>query len=144
MGEVPAIFGGGARKVGHSLTKTNGLGHYLLTKTQFAMQKDGLLSVGKSGSKDGQYVFINSHAIGLSNRLEDFDNLASKQADYQKSLQHLTVKLPKHKKRVSTKKIYAAAPEWEATKNSAVMQYDSLLLPCALSMSSAQAQRSSF
>lgn len=130
--EVPAIFGGGAHKVGHSLTKTNGLvnewadvigqvrqrwpyglGHYLLTKTQFAMQKDGLLSVGKSGSKDGQYVFINSHAIGLSNRLEDFDNLASKQADYQKSLQHLTVKLPKHKKRVSTKKIYAAAPEWE-------------------------------
>merc|ERR1712094_16899 len=50
--EVPAIFGGGAHKVGHSLTKTNGLvnewadvigqvrqrwpyglGHYLLTKT---------------------------------------------------------------------------------------------------------------
>jgi len=130
--KVSAVFGGGAHKVGHSLSKTNGLvnewatvvgqvrqrwpyglGHYLLTKTQFAMQKDGLLTIGKTKGKEGQYVYINSHAIGLSNRLEDFEALASKQSAYQRSLTHLTATLPKHKKKIAKKKVYVSAPEYQ-------------------------------
>jgi len=134
--KVPEIFAGGHAKVSRKLTKTNGLvnewaktinevrqrwpyglGHYLLSKAMFAMQDGGLLTVGKSGNKAGQYVYINAHAVGLSNRLSDFDKLASKKIAYQKSLMKITAKQSKHKakkapmpKRGGT---YVKPPEWQ-------------------------------
>jgi len=129
---VPAIFNGGKQKVSRSLSKTNGLvnewssvinqvrarwpyglGHYLLSKAMFAMQGDGLLTVGKSGNKFGQYVYINGQAVGLSNRLVDFDKLAAKKLDYEKMLAKITAKLPKHKGKVAKKQDYMPAPEWQ-------------------------------
>jgi len=123
-GKVSAIFGGKVHKVSNSLTKTNGLvnewstalnlvrqrwpyglGRYLLTKVQFAMQKQGLLGIGASGDKIGKFVYVNAHAIGLSNRLEDFDKLAVRLSDYQSTLASLTAKLPKHKTKIHSKKM---------------------------------------
>jgi len=130
--DVPPIFGGDHIHVSSHLTKTNGLvdewakamsmvrsrwpygiGHYLLGKVQFAMQNDGLLTVGSIDEKDGQYVFVNAHALGLSNKLSTLEALAAPASKYQAFLKKLTSKLPK-KKKVSKKKFYVKlGKEWQ-------------------------------
>jgi len=111
--EIPPIFNGKPVKVSSSFTKANGLvnewakalamvrsrwlygiGHYLLTKVQFAMQKEGILTTGKVDDASGEHVFVNAHAIGLSNRLSTFDKLAAPSRKYQAALKKLTEKLP--------------------------------------------------
>jgi len=123
--KVFALFNGDSVKVETSFTKANGLvnewskaismirtrwqyglGKYLLTKISFAMQNEGLLSVGNIPNKNGQYVFINAHAIGLSNRLSALDKLASRAKDYQAFLAHLNAKLPKKKSTPAKKQYY--------------------------------------
>merc|ERR1719238_1262694 len=54
-----------------------GLGKYLLSKLEIAMQKTGALEVDKVAEKAGNYVFINAHAVGLSSKLSDFEGLAA-------------------------------------------------------------------
>merc|ERR1711987_27925 len=125
---VMPLFGGKKISVATSWSKTNGLcneyikamttvrqrwplglGHYLLGKVQSSMQKSGLLTVGKVAGKSGQMVFVNGHAIGLSNKLADFDKLACRAKDYQAYLHGLAKALPK-KKKISGKKKYFAPP----------------------------------
>jgi hypothetical protein len=115
--KVPHIFSSKKFKVSSSFTKTNGLvtewskvlamvrsrwpygiGHYLLGKIQYAMQNKGLLSVGEIEEKSGQFVHINAHAIGLSNRWSTLTKFASRSTDYQDFLTKLTAKLPKKMK----------------------------------------------
>merc|ERR1711998_108480 len=128
---VLPLFGGKKISVATSWSKTNGLcneytkamttvrqrwplglGHYLLGKVQSSMQKNGLLTVGKIAGKSGQMVFVNGHAIGLSNKLADFDKLACRAKDYQKFLHGLAKALPKKKKISGKKKYFAPPPEW--------------------------------
>jgi F0F1-type ATP synthase membrane subunit b/b' len=128
---VMPLFGGKKISVATSWSKTNGLcneytkamttvrqrwplglGHYLLGKVQSSMQKNGLLTVGKIAGKSGQMVFVNGHAIGLSNKLADFDKLACRAKDYQKFLHGLAKALPKKKKISGKKKYFAPPPEW--------------------------------
>merc|ERR1711881_50360 len=128
---VLPLFGGKKVSVATSWSKTNGLcneyikamttvrqrwplglGHYLLGKVQSSMQKSGLLTVGKVAGKSGQMVFVNGHAIGLSNKLADFDKLACRAKDYQKFLHGLAKALPKKKKISGKKKYFAPPPEW--------------------------------
>merc|ERR1711998_742085 len=109
--------GRGLSSVGDFLTTVRqrwplGLGHYLLGKVQSSMQKNGLLTVGKIAGKSGQMVFVNGHAIGLSNKLADFDKLACRAKDYQKFLHGLAKALPKKKKISGKKKYFAPPPEW--------------------------------
>jgi hypothetical protein len=130
--KMMALFKGGSVPTPRKLTKTNGLvnewskvinevrvrwpfglGAYLLTKAMFAMQGDGVLSVGKVRNKLGQYVYMNGHAVGLSNRLADFDTLAAKKLAYEKALAKITAKLPAHKGPVPKKQSYMPAPEWQ-------------------------------
>merc|ERR1711871_234220 len=130
--KMMALYKGGSVPTSRKLTKTNGLvnewskvinevrvrwpfglGAYLLTKAMFAMQNDGVLSVGKVRNKLGQYVYMNGHAVGLSNRLADFDTLAAKKLAYEKALSKITAKLPKHKGPVPKKQTYMPAPEWQ-------------------------------
>merc|ERR1711898_10312 len=122
------LFGGKTIKVSQSWSKTNGLcneytkamtlvrqrwplglGHYLLGKVQASMQKNGLLTVGKVTGKSGQMVFVNGHAIGLSNKLADFDKLACRAKEYQAFLHHLTAKPPKKVKKKRAAK-YSVSP----------------------------------
>merc|ERR1711918_182954 len=46
-----------------------GLGKYLLFKTQQSMLGKGVLMVDKLTDKEGNFVFLNGHAVGLSNKL---------------------------------------------------------------------------
>merc|ERR1712022_73733 len=83
--ELPLLFSGKEVKVDNSISKINGLvneyietmgmvkerwpmgiGKYLLSKLEIAMQKTGALEVDKIAEKAGNYVFINAHAVGLS------------------------------------------------------------------------------
>jgi uncharacterized coiled-coil protein SlyX len=58
------------------------------------------------------FVRINGHAIGLSNKLSDFDQLSVRVAQYQNKLRQLTSKLPKLKKKKKSK-YYVKPPEYQ-------------------------------
>merc|ERR1711988_1595906 len=88
---IPSIFTGmkgGGVKIDNKVTKINGLVHeyvnicngvrarwpmglgkYLLTKLEGSMSKKGVLQVDKVAEKAGNWVYINGHAVGLSNKL---------------------------------------------------------------------------
>merc|ERR1711907_542883 len=48
---------------------TQGLGKYLLVKLADSMAKGGILEVGKNRGREGQWVFVNGKALGLSNKM---------------------------------------------------------------------------
>merc|ERR1711868_105116 len=107
--ELPLLFSGTEVKVDNSVSKINGLvneyiktmgqvknrwpmglGRYLLAKLEIAMQGTGALEVDKIEGKAGNFVFINGHAVGLSSRLSDFEELAVRMTTYEKTLASLT------------------------------------------------------
>merc|ERR1711998_28092 len=91
---------------------SEGLGKYLLTKLQASMKKKGVLQVDKVDEKSGNWVFINGHAVGLSNKLNDFGSLAVRMGHYEATLAKLTAALSG---KVTKPKppVYAKPPEWE-------------------------------
>merc|ERR1712178_603992 len=101
IGEVGAI-----RK-----TYTMGLGKYLLEKLEASMMDKGVLQVDKVSAHSGNFVFINGHAVGLSNKLNDFEGLAVRMGHYEATLAKLTASLS-GKKKVVKKMVYAKPPEW--------------------------------
>jgi hypothetical protein len=86
-----------------------GLGRYLLGKLEESMQKTGLLKYTNLSGKSGKSVVVDAKAIGLSNRMHDFDKLAVSTAKFQSSLKILSAKLPKSL-RTSTSQY--APPVW--------------------------------
>lgn len=132
---VPAIFSGAKVPVKNSVSKINalvneytgvtnqvrmrwplGLGKYLLKKLQEAMMEKGVLQVDKIENKKGNWVFLNGHAVGLSNKLNDFEDLAVAMGTYEKTLAAITAALtakPVHHNPVTKKIEFAAAPEWK-------------------------------
>merc|ERR1711865_813454 len=107
--EVKAPFSDKMVKVDNSITKINGLvnqyisavaqvkdrwpmglGKYLISKLEVAMQGKGALEVDKIGGKAGNYVFVNGHAVGLSSKLSDFEGLAVPMNLYEGTLAKLT------------------------------------------------------
>merc|ERR1719267_363745 len=117
--EVKNLFSNGNVKVSSSVTKINGLvnqyvsqlgavkekwpmglGKYLLSKLEIAMQGKGALEVDKIEGKSGNFVFMNGHAVGLSSRLSDFEQLAVRMPAFESVLAKLTkvaVKKSAHK-----------------------------------------------
>jgi len=87
-----------------------GLGKYLLSKLEIAMQKTGALEVDKIAEKAGNYVFINAHAVGLSSKLSDFEGLAVAMPNYEKTLASLTGTLTTKK---TAGQMEVPPPEWE-------------------------------
>merc|ERR1719305_287014 len=90
--EIPLLFSGKEVKVDNSISKINGLvneyiktmgevkerwplglGKYLLSKLEIAMQKTGALEVDKVAEKAGNYVFINAHAVGLAVAMSHYE-----------------------------------------------------------------------
>merc|ERR1712196_188089 len=127
------VFSGGVVKVDNSINKINGLvnefvtvsnscrqrwpmglGKYLLLKLEASMSAKGVLQVDKVSGHSGNWVFVNGHAVGLSNKLNDFEGLAVRMDKYETGLAKLTAKLSgKVKKLVTKKKVqYAKPPEW--------------------------------
>merc|ERR1719502_985986 len=132
--KLPAIFTGDELKVQGSVSKINGLvneytentnsvrgrwpmglGKYLLSKLEESMLEKGTLQVDKVSGKSGNFVFLNGHAVGLSNKLNDFESLAVRMAAYEKTLAKLTAALSGKVKALPPKKhpVYAKAPEWQ-------------------------------
>jgi len=127
--ELPLLFSGKEVKVDASISKINGLvneyistmgqvknrwpmglGKYLLSKLEIAMQKTGALEVDKIAEKAGNYVFINAHAVGLSSKLSDFEGLAVAMPNYEKTLASLTGTLTTKK---TAGQMEVPPPEWQ-------------------------------
>jgi hypothetical protein len=129
---IPAIFKNVKYKVPGKVSKINalvaqyskvvngvrarwplGLGKYLLMKLEESMLKKGVLKVGKVQDKSGNFVFLNGHAVGLSNKLNDFEKLAVRMSLYEGALARLTAdmagKIPGMKK----KPTFFAPPEYQ-------------------------------
>merc|ERR1711998_298526 len=130
--ELPMIFSSGTVKVDNSVSKINGLVHeyittvnscrmrwpmglgkYLLEKLESSMGKKGVLQVDKIESKAGNWVFVNGHAVGLSNKLNDFEGLAVRMGDYEATLAKLTATLSGKPKDTAAAEIYVPPPEYD-------------------------------
>jgi len=88
-----------------------GLGKYLISKLEVAMQGTGALEVDKVADKSGNFVFMNAHAVGLSSRLGDFQTLAVRMSHYERNLAGQTAALPKSKKAAT--QIAIPPPQWQ-------------------------------
>merc|ERR1711959_880009 len=128
---IPAIFTADKVKIDNKVSKINGLvneyvtlvngvrmrwpmglGKYLLLKLEASMSQKGVLQVDKVAEKAGNWVYINGEAVGLSNKLNDFEGLAVRMAKYEASLAKLTASL-KGAKKTKKSMVYAAPPEWQ-------------------------------
>merc|ERR1711871_1668547 len=129
---LKSVFSGADVKVKNTVSKVNGLvnefvtqandcrmrwpmglGKYLLLKLEASMGEKGVLQVDKVEGHSGNWVFINGHAVGLSNKLNDFEGLAVRMAHYESTLAKLTAKLSgKVHKPIVKKPVYAKPPEW--------------------------------
>jgi len=129
--KVPKIFQNGNLKVSGSVAAMNGLvdeytkvlnqvrarwpmglGKYLLLRLEDAMLAKGVLQVDKVDGKHGNFVYINGHSVGLSNKLSDFQSLASRMSSYESVLAKLTASLnTKHK--FNKKAASVKPPEWQ-------------------------------
>merc|ERR1711970_980902 len=129
---IPAIFTSKKIKVSNSVTKINGLvneytgvinavrarwpmglGKYLLLKLEESMLGKGVLQVDKVSNHAGNWVFLNGRAVGLSNKLNDFESLAVRMGHYEATLAKLTAALAGKKHKPAGKKPYSVpAPEW--------------------------------
>merc|ERR1712196_282902 len=128
-GHLTSIFSRKEVKVDDSVSKINGLvneyvatvgqvkmrwplglGKYLISKLEVAMQGTGALEVDKVSDKAGNFVFINAHAVGLSSKLSDFQSLAVRMTHYEQTLASLTGSLPETKN--AAKPIKVPPPQW--------------------------------
>merc|ERR1711998_196544 len=129
---IPAIFTSKKIKVSNTVTKINGLvneytgvitavrarwpmglGKYLLLKLEESMLGKGVLQVDKVSNHAGNWVFLNGRAVGLSNKLNDFESLAVRMGHYEATLAKLTAKLSGKVGKTNMKKPFRAAPpEW--------------------------------
>merc|ERR1712139_762801 len=90
----------------------SGLGKYLLSKVEANMQEKGVLEVDHVEGKAGNFVFVNAHAVGLSSKLSDFEELAIRMHTYQGVLSKMTKKaVPSSAK--SAAEVMVPAPEWD-------------------------------
>merc|ERR1719253_1649269 len=128
---MPSIFTGAEIKIDNSVSKINGLvveyfksidscrqrwpmglGKYLLEKLEDNMVLKGVLTVDKIDDKSGNWVFVNGHAVGLSNKLNDFEGLAVRMGHYESTLAKLTTALS-GKVNPMPEPVYVPAPEWK-------------------------------
>merc|ERR1711966_125575 len=131
--EIPALFSGEMVPVDGSVSKINGLvneyitvlgevkgrwpmglGYYLVSQLEVAMQDVGALEVAEVEGKNGKFVYVNAASVGLASKLSDFQGLAVTMTNFESSLAALT-KDVSSEKLVSKKDaaIKVPAPEWQ-------------------------------
>jgi len=127
---LSGLFGGKGPKVSNAVNKMNylaneytkivtmlkarwplGIGKYLIDKLEESMQKKGILKVDRMAGRQGNYVFVAGHTVGLSSKLSALSKLAANVKKYQHALTHLTRNLDPKKKKAS-KFFRVAPPEW--------------------------------
>merc|ERR1711934_184085 len=87
-----------------------GLGKYLLDKLEVSMEGKGVLQVDKVEGKSGNFVFVNGHSVGLSNKMTLFSTLAARMTNYESVLAKMTAHITSPAKRA---KFFAKPPEWD-------------------------------
>merc|ERR1719262_1644665 len=126
---LPAVFTNKKVKVRNTVSKINGLvneyaavcngvrmrwpmglGKYLLLKLEQSMLGKGVLQVDKVSNHAGNWVFINGRAVGLSNKLNDFESIAVRMGHYETTLAKLTAKLSGKGKKVKAFRV--KPPAW--------------------------------
>merc|ERR1712072_476969 len=109
---IRSIFTGKKIKVGNAVAAVNGLvneyanscklvrarwplglGKYLMDKLEVSMLRKGVLQVDKVTGKAGNYVYVNGHSVGLSNKLNDFASLAARMTTYESVLASITAEV---------------------------------------------------
>jgi len=90
-----------------------GLGKYLLDKLDASMQDKGVLEVGSVKQAAGNHVYINGRAVGLSNKLNDFNKLAAKMVDYEDVLAKMAAKVVKPPTAMVKPVPKVGPPEWQ-------------------------------
>merc|ERR1711924_419886 len=130
--KIPSIFTSRNIKVSNSVNKINGLvneytkvtnavrarwpmglGKYLLLKCEQSMLAKGVLQADKVSNHAGNFVFVNGRAVGLSNKLNDFESLAVRMGHYEATLAKLTAALAGKKHAPAGKKPFnVSPPEW--------------------------------
>merc|ERR1712139_504611 len=91
---LPTPFSGNKVTIDNSVSKINGLvNEYLHEKLEASMEGKGVLQVDKVSAHSGNWVFVNGHAVGLSNKLNDFEGLAVRMGHYEATLAKLTAEL---------------------------------------------------
>merc|ERR1712094_38480 len=76
-----------------------GLGKYLLDKLEVSMEGKGVLQVDKVEGKSGNFVFVNGHSVGLSNKMTLFSTLAARMTNYESVLAKMTAHITSPAKR---------------------------------------------
>merc|ERR1719261_1481873 len=117
--KVPAIFTAKNIKVDNSVNKINGLVNEYSGVTN-AVRARWPMGLGKylllkleESNHAGNFVFLNGRAVGLSNKLNDFESLAVRMGHYEATLAKLTASLAGKKHSPAGKKPYRVpAPEW--------------------------------
>merc|ERR1711959_830123 len=107
---IPAIFSARKVKVKAMLTKINGLvNEYtgvinaVRARWPMGLGKYLLLKLEESNHA-GNWVFLNGRAVGLSNKLNDFESLAVRMGHYEATLAKLTASLAGKKRKPAGKK----------------------------------------
>merc|ERR1711998_287053 len=88
-----------------------GLGKYLLLKAESSMLSKGVPQVDKVSNHAGNWVFINGRAVGLSNKLNDFESVAVRMGHYEATLAKLTASLSGKGMKIK-KPFRVNPPEW--------------------------------
>merc|ERR1719269_338776 len=84
-----------------------------LAREKRSMLGKGALQVDKVSNHAGNFVFLNGRAVGLSNKLNDFESLAVRMGHYEATLAKLTASLAGKKHAPAGKKPFAVSPpEW--------------------------------
>merc|ERR1711881_368280 len=115
-GELPLLFSTTKVKVANKVRMRwpMGLGKYLLNKLEASMNGKGVLQVDKIDEKEGNWVFLNGHSVGLSNKLNDFEELAVQMGAYEATLAKITAELSgKTTKTLEHRAVMAKPPEWD-------------------------------
>merc|ERR1711871_1700050 len=109
------IFSGKSMKVPNAVAKINGLVNEFTSSAKQVRERWpmglGKYLLDKLDGKAGNYVFLNGHSVGLSNKLSDFAALAARMTTYEDVLAKLTSKLTVGPH--NSAKTFAKPPEWQ-------------------------------
>merc|ERR1712146_351632 len=113
--ELPTIFSGEVIKVSNAIAAINGLCDEFINEAKQVRDR-WPMGLGKylldklEESMPGNWVFMNGHAIGLSNKMSLFAELAARMTTYESVLAKMTARLSTLHK---TGREYAKPPEWQ-------------------------------
>merc|ERR1712070_1353403 len=112
--ELPTIFSGKNVKASNAIAAINGLCDEFIEEAKQVRDRWpmglGKYLLDKLEKKPGNWVFMNGHAIGLSNKMSLFADLAARMTTYESVLAKMTAKLSTVHK---TGKFFAKPPEWQ-------------------------------